>query len=144
MRQSAEPLVATAEPKRLTMSGLSQKELTDSGMAFVLLFLLLHWFLPQGRTFPFVAIVVLVVTMASPRLLRPFAFAWLKFSELLGSVRSRLLLAAVHFGVVVPVGLIAQVLRDDPMRRKAFKRREGSLFIERRHRFTADDLKNPF
>lgn len=144
MPDSAEPLVATAEHKRVTMSGLGQKELIDSGMAFVLVFLLLHWFLPQGRTFQLAAIVVLIITMASPRLLRPFAFVWLKFSELLGSVMSRLILAIIHFGVVVPVGLAAQLLRDDPMRRKAFKRHEGSLFIERRHRFTADDLKNPY
>lgn len=123
---------------------LGKKELTDCGMAFVLVLLLLQWFLPQGRSWLLAAIVVLVAAMAVPGLLRPFAWLWLKFSELLGSVMSRVVLGLVHFLVIVPVGLIAQVVRGDPLRRKAFRRQEGSLFIERRHRYEADDLKHPY
>lgn len=113
-------------------------------MAFVLVLLLLQWLLPQGRVWLLAAIAVLVVAMTAPSLLRPFAFVWLRFSELLGSVMSRIVLGLVHFLVVVPVGLAAQLVRGDPLRRKAFRRQEGSLFIERRHRYSADDLKHPY
>lgn len=123
---------------------LSDKELLGTGMAFALIFLIVQWFVPDRRWPLITAMALLVVTMAAPALLRPAAVAWFGFAHLLGGVMSRLILTLIFLLIVVPIGLIVQRVRGDVLKLRAFKKAEGSLFVERNHTYSAEDLKHPY
>jgi hypothetical protein len=53
-----------------------------------------------------------------PRILQPLKNLWMKLSGLLHGVVSPVLLSLFYFLGVVPIGLIMQMLRMDPLRLK--------------------------
>jgi hypothetical protein len=112
-------------------------------MALVLLMLLLQVTLERDG-FLVAALVLQVLTMTAPGLFRPAAVVWFGFSHLLGAVMSRVLLAAVFFGVVTPIGWVRRLAGHDAMRVKAFGRGEESVLVARDHTFSAGDLEKPY
>lgn len=122
---------------------VSDEQCKDSGLALVLIALILsmvfspHYLLPIG-------IGLLVVTMTVPTLFRPFARIWFGFSHALGTLVSRMLLTLLFYGLVTPVGCIRRLLGKDSMQLKKWKRGEVSVFHDRDHLFTRQDLDNPY
>ncbi len=122
---------------------ITDKESSDSGQALVLILLILGLVL-GGRGWLWLAVAALVVNMASPRVYRRFAHLWLNFSNGLGAVVSRILLTLEFFLLVLPIGLVRRLLGKDPMAMKQWKAGDGSVFVDRNHRYEAADLKNPY
>lgn len=122
---------------------VSDEQCKDSGLALVLIALILsmvfspHYLLPIG-------IGLLVVTMSVPTLFRPFARIWFGFSHALGTLVSKILLSLLFYGLVTPVGFIRRVLGKDSMQLKKWKRGKVSVFHDRDHLFTRQDLDNPY
>lgn len=122
---------------------ISDEQCKDSGLALVLIALILsmvfspHYLLPIG-------IGLLVVTMSVPTLFRPFARIWFGFSHALGTLVSKILLTLLFYGLVTPVGCIRRVLGKDSMQLKKWKRGKVSVFHDRDHLFTRQDLDNPY
>src|SRR5262245_61526929 len=52
-----------------------------------------------------------------PRALRGFYGLWMRLGEALGWVNSRIILSAVFFVILLPIGLIRRLLGHDPMQR---------------------------
>ena len=128
---------------KLIKMKVSDEQCKDSGLALVLIALILsmvfspYYFLPIG-------IGLLVVTMSVPTLFRPFARIWFGFSHALGTLVSRILLTLLFYGLVTPVGCIRRVLGKDSMQLKKWKRGKVSVFHDRDHLFTRQDLDNPY
>ena len=128
---------------KLIKMKISDEQCKDSGLALVLIALILsmvfspHYLLPIG-------IGLLVVTMSVPTLFRPFARIWFGFSHALGTLVSRILLTLLFYGLVTPVGFIRRVLGKDSMQLKKWKRGKVSVFHDRDHLFTRQDLDNPY
>lgn len=128
---------------KLIKMKVSDEQCKDSGLALVLIALILsmvfspHYLLPIG-------IGLLVVTMTVPTLFRPFARIWFGFSHALGTLVSRMLLTLLFYGLVTPVGCIRRLLGKDSMQLKKWKRGEVSVFHDRDHLFTRQDLDNPY
>jgi polyferredoxin len=122
---------------------VSDEQCKDSGLALVLIALILsmvfspHYLLPIG-------IGLLVVTMSVPTLFRPFARIWFGFSHALGTLVSRILLTLLFYGLVTPVGFIRRLLGKDSMQLKKWKNGKVSVFHDRDHLFTRQDLDNPY
>jgi polyferredoxin len=122
---------------------VSDAQCKDSGLALVLIALILamtfspYYFLPIGTG-------LLVVTMSVPTLFRPFARVWFGFSHALGTIVSRILLTLLFYGLVTPVGCIRRVLGKDSMQLKKWKRGQVSVFHDRDHLFTRQDLDHPY
>jgi hypothetical protein len=116
----------------------------DTGLVAVLILLLVAYW--QGGESPFVplAIGMLVVVMTVPAVLKPVAVIWYYFSLGLGYVSSRIVLALIFWGVLLPVGLVRRWMGFDPMQRKAWKKGRDSVFTERNHIYTGDDLTRPY
>jgi uncharacterized membrane protein YgdD (TMEM256/DUF423 family) len=112
-------------------------------MAVVLL-LLLFWLFQRHEGYVIAAVVVHLVCMTIPGVFRPVAVVWFGASHLLGSVVSRVLLAAIFFTVVTPIGLVRRIAGADSLRLRAFKRGSGSVMLERNHTFTGKDLERPY
>ena len=125
-------------------SHVSAAQCKDSGLALVLICLVLamtispRYFLPAG-------IALLVVTMTAPGLFRPFARFWFGFSQVLGTLVSRVLLTLLFYGLVTPVGIFRRVLLGkDTMQLKSWKKAQTSVFHARDHLFQREDLDHPY
>lgn len=70
------------------------------------------------------------VGLAVPQAIRWVYVGWMLAAFPIGWVISHLLLAAIFFGVIMPIGLILRVLGRDPMR-KAFDRSTSTYWIAR-------------
>jgi len=102
--------------------------------------------LSRGRVgFLYAALALQVINMTAPQLFRPAAAVWFALSHVLGSVMSRILLTAVFFVVVTPLGWFRRVvLRTDTLQLNGFKQSRESVMHTRNHTFTAKDIEHPF
>ncbi len=66
-----------------------------------------HWWLLA------VAVVFAVLSLAAPRVLFPLNYAWFRFGLLLHRVISPLVIGAVFFLCVTPIGVIMRMLGKD-------------------------------
>ena len=127
----------------LILKNVSTTQSKDAGLALVLISLVLaiavspRYFLPLGTA-------LLVVTMTAPGLFKPFAKCWFGLSHALGTVVSRILLTILFFIMVVPVGLVRRALGKDAMQLKKWKQAKTSVFHDRDHLFTRQDLDHPY
>ena len=124
-------------------TSFSKKEHTDSGLALLLLTLIVGLWLNNHLVFR-ASIAVVVVLLIAPVIIYPFTFLWLNMSDLLGKVMSKILLALIFFLFVCPVALIRKALGKDTLRLKEFKKDSESVFTERNHTFTKSDLSMPY
>jgi len=130
------------------MMNLFKKKITkdqsrDTGMAMVLLFLLL--FLGKKKEgYLFVAMALHVLNMIWPQLYRPIAVVWLGFSDLLGAVVPKILLGVVFFLVVTPIAVLRRLFGKDSLKLRAFKAGADSVLLERNHKFVARDMESPY
>ncbi len=122
---------------------ISKDESRDTGMAMVLLLLILYSVL-RRQELVLAAIVLHILNMTLPRIYGPIAVVWLGFSHLLGTVMSKILLSIVFFAVVTPVGILRSLIGKDSLKLRAFKASEESVMLERNHTFAAGDLERPY
>lgn len=122
---------------------ISKKEAADTGMAMVLICLLLGYF-TKNILYYKLGIPLLVINMAFPMFYYPFAMVWLGLTNLLGIVVSRILLSVVYVLFLMPVGMIRRAMGKDALGLTGFRKGTGSVMISRDIEFTSNDIKNPF
>ena len=115
----------------------------DTGMAMVLICLLLGYF-GKFPKFLGVSIVLLLITMAWPKVFKPLAGLWFGLSHVMGQVVSKIVLTLIFFGVVTPVGLIRRLTGADSLQLKKWKQGTDSVFVERQGAIPDKDLLNPY
>lgn len=121
----------------------TRKEHSDSGLALLLITLILSFWVNQYLLAQ-IAIAEVLILLIAPVLIFPFTFLWLNLSELLGWVMSKLILFLVFSIFVVPVALFRRMLGKDSLSLKKFKRNSDSAFIDRNHNYTKIDLTTPY
>jgi hypothetical protein len=122
---------------------ITKDQSRDTGMAMVLLFLIL--FVVRKREGYLIAAMVLhVLNMIVPQIYRPVAVVWLGFSELLGTVSSKILLSLVFFVVVTPIAILRRLAGKDALKLRLFKAGQDSVMVERNHTFIGQDLERPY
>ncbi|MDE2071662.1 MAG: hypothetical protein KGI70_02950 [Patescibacteria group bacterium] len=120
---------------------MSEKWVRDTGLVFALLFLILG-----ARFNPLYlwgSAAFLLAIMFAPSALTPFAWAWLKFAELLGSVMNRVFFGLVFFIVLTPVGFLKRLLSGD-MRSLKLQCRGGSAFVDGPGKVLPERLTKPY
>jgi len=124
-------------------SGITKKQSTDSGMALVLLSLIVYlvWKVDAAL---YCGGIFLVVNMTVPTVFKPFAWLWFGFSTLLGTVMSKILLSIVFITIVTPIGLLRRLLGKDSLQLKNFKKSKDSVFITRNHKYSETDIAKPY
>jgi hypothetical protein len=129
---------------RVVRGDATVEQAKDSGMALVLI-LLVVWLLgARHNAYIVAAFGAHVVNMIAPQMFRQIAVIWFGVSFLLGATASRVILTAVFFAVVTPVGLTRRILGADPMRMRAFKASRKSVMIQREHTYVGKDLEQPY
>ena len=122
---------------------ITKKESLDTGMAMVLISLLVGYFTKNVLMYK-LAIPLLVINMAVPMFYFPVAVVWLGLTSLLGSVISKLLLSIVYIVVLMPVGIIRRMMGKDALLIKSFKKDSSSVMVKRDHEFSIDDILHPY
>jgi Saxitoxin biosynthesis operon protein SxtJ len=115
----------------------------DTGMALVLLCLLIVQFKHAYKLVP-VAIILLIITMAWPRAFKPLAGLWFGLSHVLGTVMSKVILTLVFFIIVTPIGLLRRLMGKDSLQLKKFKKDRDSVFLVRAKLVDKKDLHKPY
>ena len=125
-------------PKKIT-----KKQATDSGMAIVLILLLIGFF--TGNTLYYkIAIPFLVINMIYPMAFFYFGIFWFGLSQLIGTIVSKILLSLVYFLIVLPMALLRLLMRKDPMLMKQWKKSKKSVMQLRKQKFKAEDIIHPY
>jgi hypothetical protein len=122
---------------------ISKDQAKDTGMAMVLICLILSFFL-ENDLYIKIALVALVINMVVPTFYKYPAFVWLGLSRLLGAVVSRILLTLIFFIIVTPVSLLRRIFGFDSLKLRKFKKGNDSVMIVRDVTFSSKDLKTPF
>lgn len=122
---------------------ISKKQAIDTGMAMVLILLLLG-FLSKNDLYFKIAIPVLIINMSFPMFFYPLAIAWLGFSQLLGTIVSKIILTIVYIAMVIPLGLFRRLIGKDTLQLSDFKKDTSSVLKTRNLVFTAKDIEKPF
>ncbi|GAB4365353.1 MAG: hypothetical protein Kow0042_04560 [Calditrichia bacterium] len=122
---------------------ISAGQARDTGMAFVLILLFLGLIL-HNYLFIKIAIAAQVMNMVFPKFYWPLAVFWLSFSQILGTVVSKIILTLVFFLIVTPVGLVRRLLGKDSLQLKKFKKGRESVMKVRNHTFSREDIEKPF
>lgn len=104
----------------LDRRGLREFGLVTGGIVAGLFGVLFPWLL--DRSFPLWPWIVLLVLgtwgLAAPLSLRPVYRAWMRFGHLLGQITTPIILGALFFLVITPMGVIRRLVASDPMARK--------------------------
>ncbi len=122
---------------------ISKKQSSDTGMAVVLILLLIGFFTNSDIYFK-IAIPVLIINMIFPSFYYLFAFVWLGFSTLLGTLVSKIILSIVYIVLVVPTGFFRRLLGKDTLQLKEFKKNRNSVMKTRNYSFSSRDIEKPF
>lgn len=122
---------------------VTRKECGDTGMAMVLICLLAGWF-SGSRDWFLAAIILLVGNMIWPGIYTWVAKGWLGFSNVLGTIMSKIILSLVFFVVLTPIALLRRILGHDPMALKKWKNGTDSAFESRTHNYTPEEIEQPF
>ncbi len=122
---------------------ITKDQSRDTGMAMVLLFLLIF----VSRKHPwllYTAMILHVVNMIVPKVFYPIAIFWLGFSDAMGAVMSKVLLSIVYVLVVTPIALLRRISGKDSLKLRVFKASQESVMVKRDHLFTARDMESPY
>jgi multisubunit Na+/H+ antiporter MnhG subunit len=131
------------------MKSIDQKKITDTGQALTLLCLII-FLLTAKYVFVIASLIILLVNMTCPTIFKPAAVVWFGLAEILGFIVSRIVLTIVFAALVVPVGFVRILLGQDTLQLKKWKQNrsknniDDSVFVVRNHKYSADDLVNPF
>lgn len=121
----------------------NQKEHTNSGLAFILLLLIIGLIWQITLAFKLSIICVLII-MIKPLLFYPFTFLWLNISDFLGKIFSKILLVFIYILFVVPVAIARKLIGKDALKLRQFKKSKQSVFTERNYKFKREDILRPF
>jgi hypothetical protein len=128
---------------RVLHGDATREQARDTGSALVLVFLL-FWIFRRRDGYAIGAIAFHLVTMVAPQVFRPIAVIWFGLSHAVGTVASKVILTAIFFVVVTPIGIWRKVMGADSLKLRAFKDGSGSVMAERNHTFTGKDLEQPY
>ncbi|RMG21417.1 MAG: hypothetical protein D6730_18300 [Bacteroidetes bacterium] len=129
--------------KNIFPTNISRDQARDTGMAMVLILLLVGLFTAQPLYYK-LAIPVLLINMIYPMFFYPIAILWFGLSHLMGSVMSKVLLTILFAVLVVPLGLLRRLMGKDAMQLKRFGGQDATAMKVRNYTFVASDLEKPF
>jgi len=129
--------------KRFIDANSTTKQCVETGIVVSIVFVFAGIYLHRTE-YMYLAIGAQFINLLVPRFYHPIAIIWFGFSKLIGAVTSKVILAAVFFLIVTPVGLIRRMQKKDRLHIRKFKKGKQSVFLARNHVYDASDLKNTF
>ena len=134
----------TAAPHNLGPKQLRTFALTTGALFAAIFGVLLPWlFGLKWPLWPWVLCLILATWgMAHPASLRPVHAWWMRFAEALGWVNNRLILGALFFALITPMGWVRRRLGGDPMTRRYDA--STATYRKPKDRRSRESLERPF
>ncbi len=129
--------------KKYLFNNISINQAKDTGMAMVLICLLINIF-GKDSLFNILAILFLLINMVVPSVYKPVASIWLSFSKIIGTIMSKILLVIVFFLIVTPMGITRRLLGKDSLKLKSWKNDHDSVFVTRNNSLRSEDVEAPY
>ncbi len=126
-----------------TRETTTHKQIVDTGMALVLLSLILYFFL-EMQLFVYLALALLVVNMLFPVVLKPIAMIWLKLSFFLGTIMSTIMLTVVYGLLICPIGITHRLIKGSLSGHEQWKKSTTSVLVAKNKRFEYADIIHPY
>ena len=109
------------------------------GLVFFIVFLILgFWPITNGEEIRIwlvvISLIFLVLGMMKSKLLTPLNKLWFKFGMMLGAIVAPVVMGAVFFLVVTPIGIVMRIMGKDLINKKHDKKKE-TYWIKRRTPF---------
>jgi len=106
------------------------------GLVFFIVFLILGlWPTKSGGEIRIwlvaISLIFLILGIMKSRLLTPLNHLWFRFGMILGVVIAPIIMGAVFFLVVTPIGIVMSIMGKDPLNKKYDKKKE-TYWIKRR------------
>jgi len=89
---------------------------------------------PLGLWSISLAVVLLALALARPRLLKPLNYSWLKLGEILGKIIVPIIMGLLFFIILTPISFFVRVLGKDLLRLKFSK--NNTYWIKREKNIT--------
>jgi len=125
------------------VKAVTAKQASEAGQAFCLICLIAALVIRDWR-YVAVGTGILVAAMAVPTLFKLPARLWFALSEVLGAVVSNILLSAIFYLLVTPVGLLRRAMGKDTLRLRQFGKGQESVFTMRETDYGKSDVESPF
>ncbi|MBD3322749.1 MAG: hypothetical protein GF350_16730 [Chitinivibrionales bacterium] len=122
---------------------ITKNQSKDTGMAMVLISMLLFVGFHHIH-FVYSAIGLLIITMVWPVFFRPLGYLWFGMSIILGTIVSKIILTAIFYGLVTPLGVIKRMTGSEPLQLKKWKKQNSSYFHTREITFSKKDIEKPY
>lgn len=122
---------------------VSSEKNKDFGLVItaVLSLMYLHF---HNIIFIYCSLTAAIITLLFPIVIKPVSFIWYGLAEILGMVMSRIILTAVFFLVITPIGFIKRVVSNDHLLTERWKKDTKSLFTVRDKKFMTADIEKPY
>jgi hypothetical protein len=124
-------------------TGITKKQATEFGLLLILISLLRTLY-SYDRNWVLAAFILTLLTMLVPAVFYPFAVVWFALSRILQAISTRVLMGAVFFLMVIPMGVVRKWMGKDPLKIRQFKKDRASVMISRDHVYSKKDLENTF
>lgn len=122
---------------------LTREKNKDAGLV-LLLCLLLVYLQTHNLVLIWISVVCIVITILLPVLFYPFSVIWYGVSEIMGAIVSRIVLCAVFFFIITPVGLVRRLITKKQLLSEQWKKSRESVFADRNIQFSRSDIQNPY
>ena len=128
----------------LDKAGLRQFALMSAGLVGLIFGLFFPWVLDASwpRWPWYIAIVLTAWGLIAPSTLNPLYQVWMRFGLVMGAIMSRVVLTIVFFVLLMPMGIVMRVVRDDPLQLKLKENEES--YRNTRPEYDPKSMERPF
>lgn len=129
--------------EKIIPENISDNQEKDTGLALSFLFILIGYF-SSNIVYYKIAGPIILLTMLVPKMFRPVAYIWYSIANILGFFISKIVLSIIYFLFIIPFGLTRKILGKDNLKLREFKADGESVFVDRNHIFSKEDIIKPF
>ena len=101
--------------------------------------LVLAFWITNKKIYLLLALSLVLIGIGSPFLTQKISWLWLKLSEGIGYVMSKVILTIVFFVFLIPLALLSRVFKKDTL---SLNKKATSYYSNRDHLYSDKDLKN--
>ena len=101
--------------------------------------LIIFFWVSHKKIYLLIGLILILIGITSSYLSGKITWLWLKFSELIGAVMSKVILSVVYFVFLVPIAFLYQLTKRDSL---SLKRKQGSYYSHRNKQYSPKDIEN--
>lgn len=127
----------------MKFSDISRDKTITFGLTMTMISIIIAY-LKDTRSILLLSLAIVIMCIASPVLLKPFAFVFYNIVKVIGKLLSSIVLGLVFFIIITPIAIFRRLLGHDTMKMDLWKKDTNSVFTDCDHVYSASDLEKTF